>query len=244
MSGLLYTTASSCRIILIMRWAARRRTFYLLGIFVFFAIVAGIPLALWLSEPPTCSDGVQNQGETAVDKGGPCPLLEERDLIPHAVEWARSFPVRGGAYSAVAYIENPNELAGVREASYRFRLYDENNVIVAERSGTTFVMPGKVTPVFEGALPTGNRKVSRTYFEFSGPLVWERLKDGSFSIRVSNQKMQDAGTTPRLSATVENTSVKDSRDIAFVAVVFDPAGNAIAASRTILGLLRGCIHVA
>lgn len=222
-----------------MRWAARRRAFYITGVALFFAVSIGVPLYFWLDEVPTCKDGVQNQNETAVDRGGPCPLLDERALIPHAVEWSRAFPVRSGAYSAVAYIENPNEQGGVLEASYRFRLYDENNVIVAERSGAAFIMPGQVTPVFEGDIPTGNRRVSRTYFEFTGPLVWERLKDTSGDVRILNQRVTETDSAPRLSAVAENISVRDLRELAFVAVVFDPAGNALAASRTILARLPG-----
>jgi len=38
----------------------------------------------------------------------------------------------------------------------------------------------------------------------------------------------------RLSANVTNTSVADLRDLSFVAVIFDPAGNAFAASATAL----------
>src|SRR3989344_828026 len=140
-----------------MSWASRRRTVYLLGIFLFFAVVLGIPTAIWLYEPPTCFDGTQNQGETALDKGGPCVLLDERTLSPSAILWSRAFSVRTGSYNALAYIENPNRDAGVRLVAYRFGLYDEKNVLVAERDGRTFVMPGGITPVFEGAIDTGNR---------------------------------------------------------------------------------------
>jgi len=51
-----------------------------------------------------------------------------------------------------AYIENPNDGAACASVAYHLGLYDSENVIVAERTGTTFIMPGGITPVFIGAL--------------------------------------------------------------------------------------------
>ncbi|MBI5456204.1 hypothetical protein HY969_00520 [Candidatus Kaiserbacteria bacterium] len=215
-----------------MSWASRRRFLYLTGVILFFALVLGIPFIIWWYQPATCTDGKLNGGETAVDRGGPCPLLDERSLIPHAVEWARAFPVRDGTWSAVAYVENPNKEGGVRAVPYRFKLYDERNILVAERDGATFIMPSAITPIFEGAIDTGNRSVARAYFEFAAPLVWERMRDVSVVIDVTGKTIEGADSMPRLSAIAENTSVVDAQDVQFVAVVFDPAGNAIAASRT------------
>lgn len=220
-----------------MQWASKRRTLYLSSIALFLAVIFGVPLLLWLHDPATCSDGVQNQGETLPDKGGPCSLLDERSLIPHSVEWARSFSVRDGAYNAVAYIDNPNDDAGVAVANYRFRLYDTENIIISEKEGSTFIMPGEVTPVFAGPFSTGNRVVARTYFEFSAPLVWERMRGTSRDIRISNERTEEASTAPRVIASVENTSVQDKQNLTFVAVVFDGAGNAVAASQTALASL-------
>ncbi len=217
-----------------MSWASKRRWLYAGGVFLFFAIVVGIPMAVWIYEPPSCSDGKQNQEETGIDKGGPCPILDERFLGPSSILWSRSFPVRGGLYSAVAYIENPNEGAGVQKINYRFGLYDERNVLVAERKGTTFIMPSGITPVFEGAVGTGNRTVARTYFEFTSAPVWERLKNAASALVVSNKNVMTPESTPRLSARVKNISVAPVLNPLFVAVVFDPAGNAIAASGTTL----------
>ena len=162
-----------------MSWASRRRTSYLLGVLLFFAVVIGIPAALWLYEPPACFDSKQNQGETAIDKGGPCRILDERALIPHSTLWSRALLVRGGNYNAIAYIENPNKEAGVRAVSYHFGLYDRRNILIAERTGTTFIMPGGVTPVFEGSINTGNRPVAHTYFELTGIPVWERMTNAA-----------------------------------------------------------------
>jgi len=205
---------------------------YLGAIFLFFAAIFGIPLALWIYEPSSCFDGKRNQKETAVDKGGPCRLLDERYLTPHAVLWSRSFQVREGERGAVAYIENPNSEAGVQKVSYRFRLYDELNILVAEREGTTFIMPGGLTPVFGGSINTGNRIVARTYFELTEPLVWERMTDTTEAFTVQEKQIYDTFTSPRLTAVIKNESVAEITHVSFVAVVFDTAGNAFAASGT------------
>ena len=222
-----------------MSWASRRRATYTFGFILFFVIVLGVPLSYWYFTIPTsCFDGLQNQGESAIDKGGPCMLLDERTLAPHAILWTRAFPVRDGSYGVIAYVENPNEGAGVLQAPYRFKLYDDRNILVAEREGIGFIMPGNVTPIYEGAIETGSRKVSRAYLEFSAPLVWERLKDASNPITVLSKEITDTQTTPRLTATIQNTSVADFRDIQFTAVIFDTAGNAFAGSSTEVPLLN------
>ncbi|PIR82734.1 hypothetical protein COU20_00970 [Candidatus Kaiserbacteria bacterium CG10_big_fil_rev_8_21_14_0_10_59_10] len=225
-----------------MTWASRRRALYLAVIGGVLFLIAGIPLLVWLYKPPTCFDGRQNQGETAVDKGGPCAVLDERTLIPHSVQWSRAFPVRSGsisagAHNAVAYIENPNGEAAVMYAPYAFRLYDPNNVLVAEREGIAFIMPGSITPIFEAGIPTGGRSLTRTFFEFTAPLVWERATDMAREIAILGKQARDPSTAPRVTAIAENTSVADARNVQFVAVVFNPAGNAFAASETVLPLL-------
>ena len=228
-----------CGTISLMSWASRRRTTYVVGVLAFFALVIGVPVAIWLYEPPACFDRKQNQGETAVDKGGPCALLDERTLSPSTILWSRAFSARTGSYNAVAYIENPNRDAGVPLVYYRFGLYDERNVLVAERQGRTFIMPGGITPVFQGAIDTGSRTVARTYFEFTSAPQWIRAADSAEALTVSNKSILPSESTPRLTARAKNTSVAVILDPSFVAVIFDTAGNAIAASATTLSRLAG-----
>lgn len=208
---------------------------YLSTIGLIFGVPMVIVLAVWFYEPSTCFDGLQNQGETAVDRGGPCQLLDERRLIPHALLWTRSLPSRPGFYNAVAYIENPNPRAAVRSVPYRFRLYDTDNVLVAEREGESGILPGAITPIFEGSIETRNRTVARTFFEFTGPLVWERSRSEAAFITVSNTQLSPQEA--RVTAEARNRSVSDMFDVAFVAVLFDTRGNAIATSRTIVPVL-------
>lgn len=220
-----------------MSWASRKRTVYVLGVVAFCAIVFGIPLAIWIYEPASCFDGKQNQEETAPDKGGPCALLDERSLNPYAVLWSRAFQIRPGNYNAAAYIENPNIHAGARAISYGFKFYDDQGVLVAERSGITSIMSGGITPVFEGAINTGNRSITRTFFEFTALPVWERVSNPTDNLLIHNKISSNFDSVPRLTARVKNTSVAVISNLTFVAVVFDTAGNAFAASATTLSRL-------
>ena len=216
-----------------MSWAFRRRFLYISGIVLFFLILFGTPIAYKiLSVPATCFDGLLNQGETAIDKGGPCLLLDERYLQPHAILWARGFRVRDGTYNAIAYVQNPNESAGVERVGYRFKLYDAENILVAERLGVMYIMPGGITPVLESRIDTGFRNVSRTYFEFTEALVWKRMKDRSTAIVVSDKNTLDPFGMPQVTATARNRSVETLNKVSFAAAVFDPQGNAIQASAT------------
>lgn len=217
-----------------MPWAVRRRLLYLAGVSLFFGVLIAIPLAIIMHKPATCFDGIQNQGETDIDKGGPCVLLDERYLQPSATLWARSFSVRAGGYNAVAYVQNPNSGAGVEGVGYKFSLYDENNILVAEDTGTTYIMPGAITPVFDGGIGTGNRKVARALFSFTEPLVWKSMKNVVSEVTVSNKLTADLTSSPRISATIKNNDIKDVNDLVLVVTVFDTAGNAFASSQTLV----------
>src|SRR5262249_14158053 len=163
----------------------------------------GVPLFYKLSTvPPTCTDGMMNHGETAPDRGGPCPDTDTNKLAPSSVMWTRSFKVRNGSYSAATYIENPNDEAGISKINYKFSLYDDKNILVAERTGSTYVMPGGITPVYEPDIDTGNREAVHTFFEFSSPALWQHYTDTSRVIKVSDRSLTNETTVPRLEAQV------------------------------------------
>lgn len=222
-----------------MSWASRRKALYTTGTLLFFLVPLSIVSFIWWYEAPHCFDGILNGLETAVDKGGNCELLDERTLIPHSVLWARPFMVRPGLFNAVAYIENPNQEAGVERVGYRMRLYDVDNVLVAERVGETYIMPGAITPVFEGSIDTGARVAVRAFFEFNESLTWYRMEGLTSTLIIDNKQLTDIDTVPRLSARIVNTEPYNRRNIEVVAVALDGAGNAFATSQTILPRLDG-----
>lgn len=201
-------------------------------------IVVGGPIVYWIysSTPPACPIGMMREEG---DARGPCNLIDERTLHPVTTLWTRSFHVRGGLFNATTYVQNPNEHAGVGSVRYRFAIYDQRNILITEREGATYIMPGTVTPIFEGGIATGERVASHAYFEFIEPLAWELMNDTASVITVRERQLFDATVQPRLVATVENMAVTDRTSVEFTAVLFDPSGNAFAASQTTLPRMRG-----
>ena len=234
MSGLgLFTNYCSLYTVT-MSWASRRRTLYSLAIGSVLVLLIGVPLGMYLYEQPTCTDGKKNQSETDIDKGGPCTILDERTLAAHATLFVRAFPVRPGEYGVTAYVQNPNRSAGVSEARYRVSVYDQKNVLIAEREGQTPIMPGGITPVYEPGIMAGGRTASRAFFEFTETLVWVSAKADASSLVVSNTAIRNLDTEPELSAEVTNTSVATVLNVRYVATLFDAAGDAFASSETII----------
>lgn len=215
----------------------RRRATYLSGIVLFLLIVIGVPLTLYLYESPSCFDGSRNGEELGVDCGGACQLLCPFQAADPTVLWSRSFEITPGIYNAVAYIENPNSKASVPEISYIFKLFDRDNLLIAERAGRTFLSPNRITPIFEPALITGNRLPVRTFFDFTEEFKWFRALDRSSDLVVRDRVLSNPETKPRVDATLLNTSVEEFTDIDVIAVIFGSDGNAINASKTFVELL-------
>ena len=217
------------------KWANKMRFLYISGFLLIVTVLSVPSIYKALTPPLTCNDGIQNQGETAIDLGGPCHFLNPADLRSLNQQWARSFQVAPGLYSSIAYIENPNSQGGIRVARYIFKLYDSRNILVAERIGQTFIPPGKVVPIFEGNMQVGGRVPQHTTFQFIDILTWEKMQsDLAAEVFVEDKVFKEVNGSPRLSAVVQNRGVYPLYNTVVVATLFDEAGNAIASSRTII----------
>lgn len=222
-----------------MSWASARRWEYVSGIALVIFVVVGIPLlVVLLKENPTCYDNKQNQNEVGVDCGGACEKIRlcESQTYGLSILWSRSFKVTEGLYNSVAYIENPNFDSAVNEISYTFSLYDEKNVVVAERRGTTFISTNAITPIFEAGIETGNRTPVRTFFEFTEKPSWFRAKNIE-GLSVKSPALREGGIRPKIDATLLNESIDEIENIEVIATIFDSSNNAFASSRAIVDSL-------
>ncbi len=139
------------------QWAAKRKLTYSIILIVLVILFIGVPTYFFFHHTPTCEDGVQNQDEKGVDCGGMCKRLCVSDISNPIVLWQRVFQVAPGVYNAVAYIQNPNVQIEVAKVPYTFKLYDANNVLIIQQSGTTFIPADQTFAIFEPSIRTGSR---------------------------------------------------------------------------------------
>ncbi|NBD73744.1 hypothetical protein GVX82_01740 [Patescibacteria group bacterium] len=216
-------------------WAQRRRAKYI-GTFITGVVILSFIPAYYLTRTtPTCVDGKQNQDEVGVDCGGSCPYLCASQVAPMTVQWSRSFPIGEGLYNAVARVENPNDEAAIGGINYLFRFYGENGILLGEREGTTFIADAGVTPIFEPRIevPAG-REIIRTTFEFTTAVTPWRPLASPKEVSVESQRLVRSGEEPRIDAVIENDGFEPINDLIIVAIVYDPRGNAMAATQTII----------
>ena len=223
-----------------MSWASKRRSKYI-GIIVVAMLVIIVPISFFiLNKKPTCSDGKQNGRELGIDCGGICEKLCKIQISDPILIWSRSFKVADGVYNSVAYIENPNFNSGVIKISYTFKLFDDKNILIAERKGSTFISPNSVTPIFEGVVSTGYRVPVKTFFEFDELPEWRQSKDERISLSVKDIILTGEDFSPRIDAVLSNSSIETIKDIEVVAIIFDLKDNAVAVSVHLLsGFLIG-----
>jgi len=212
-----------------MNWRTKRQS---IGIGAVVAVVLFFVarfLIGYFSVEPTCFDREQNGDELGIDCGGSCALrcsFETRDLV---TEWQRVTRVTDGVYSAVSYVENQNTGSGALEVPYRFRLYDDQNLIVSERAGKTFIGSNDRFAIVESNFATGNRIPVRAFFEFLKEPVWQQIDDifNQRLVRIRSQKLENEDTRPRITAILENTTLNHVRDVRVDAIVYNLEGNVI-----------------
>lgn len=220
-------------------WATKRKLQYFALIVIAIMFVFVIPFYIFIYKTPTCFDGIRNGNETGVDCGGSCRLICSVQIDEPISRWdPRVFRVSDGVYSAIAYLENPNIAGEVINAPYTFTLYDRAGAIITERSGVTFIPRGSAFAVFEGRIETGERIPVRAAFRFNDNLSWTRNTAPMPDITVLNKALVRPDSSPRVDASVSNNGFDRLRNIEFVAIISDGAGNAIGASRTFVEYLE------
>lgn len=216
-------------------WSARRQVSYTLLILAVVFLVVGASLYV-SKDAPSCSDGKKNQDEIAIDCGGSCKKVCSEETTDLVTRWVRVFKVKEGVYDIAARVDNPN-IFGIEELAYHFKLYDENNVLVREARGTTFVNPDQSFIILATGVATGFQVPVKGFVEFAGQTPWLRYTEYKRPTFAVKDKELTTNPLPRLSVHLGNESLFDTKDIEVVAVILDENGNAIGASRTFVDRL-------
>lgn len=217
-------------------WARRRQVIIVVILMIFVFFVALGADTWFFSKQPTCFDGRQNGGETGIDCGGKCALVCLGLAKDPLVEYTRLFKGLRG-YSAVAHIENQNDLV-VKNASYSFKLYDANGALIGERDGTTFIPQRKDFPIFEPNIDTKGVEPAKVFFAFDANLAWEKSDYVEPKLDVEDEKLSGEKTSPRLVANITNPTVRDVDNVQVTSVLYDDGGNAIDSSKTVIDSIK------
>jgi hypothetical protein len=212
-----------------MQWATKRQLFY--ALIVLGAIVV-IAVASWFTffyRAPTCTDGKMNQNEGGIDCGGQCTKVCEAPAV--SALWSRSVKVANGVYHAVAMIRNPATDAGTTNLPYTFFLYDEDNILVAQRSGSMILEPGETVPLLETNIVTRERIPTKTFVEF-GQAVWRERSRIQSPIVVDSEVLDT--DTLRLTARISNATPTLVPKVILTALLYGKDEVVIAASQTVI----------
>ena len=218
-----------------MSWALHRKFIYVGSIALFIIVLSIFPIYKFLNKTPTCFDGKKNGDESGVDIGGGCAVLNPRDMNKLIVNWSRTFKVSHGLYEAVASVENSNLKAGARSVIYKFKLYNKDNVLIAEKFGKTFVGPNEQFMIFESGIHTGERIPKYVFFEFAQDVKWVRVdlnQSQKLNLSIKNQELTG-------NVDLYNNSTNAINDIDVSAVIYDINDNAIAVSSTHIDTIGG-----
>lgn len=192
-----------------------------------------IPSFFILRNKPTCSNGKQDSGEKGVDCGGSCRLVCEGDALAPLIHFTRALEVSSGIWGAVVSLENQNKDAGATSSAYMVKLYDADNLLVAERHGTVYIPPNKIFAVFEGALDVGWRVPTRATFEFTAPIRFETMAPDPV-IDIRSKRFTQSVDGSRLDVSLYNPARTAVQESELVALLFDSAGNVFASSATLV----------
>ncbi len=191
--------------------------------------LAGLIWYVFFYRPPSCTDGLQNQDEEAVDCGGACAAL---CVVPKiSIVWARSVEVAPGVFHGVALVRNPLTDAGGENMTYTMRLLDAEGILIAETMGTLSLAPGEVAPIFEPNIQAGFRVPARTFVSVDAGF-WKRMEHTVDPIRIGSPALDQEAL--RLSATLENTTALPVGRVTATALLYDEEDILVAASQTIL----------
>lgn len=223
-----------------MTWSLKRQILYGVGTLFALVLILAYPAYLLLHNDPTCTDSKQNGTEEGVDCGGICTRACIDRVAPLAVKWTNFFAVGNGTYNVAASVENRNAGAGVMDLPYRFILYDTTGAIIAEREGRTFANPRDEVVIFESGIVVGGKTPAKVELVLPAAPEWiQAVEVTPDRITVRDKVFTGKDAKPKLTATLENTSPNEVRDVEAIAVVYGGRGEAVGVSSTLIERIRG-----
>jgi hypothetical protein len=116
-----------------------------LGIFI---LIIGAIYFVFKSEP-SCFDNKKNQGEEGIDCGGPCQKICLPENFRNIEVLETKFINVSNNLILLAKIQNPNREIAAQNFDYNFNLFDQNNNLIKNVSGSSFIYAEEIKYIIE-----------------------------------------------------------------------------------------------
>jgi len=193
-------------------------------------IIVGIVYLIIKSGLPSCSDGIQNQEETGIDCGGPCPpcpweLQKDLEIIS-----SQAIPTQENYVDLLAQVKNPNPDFGAKSFSYVFNLYDLQDNLIISKQGDSYILPQETRYIVEQKVRAG-LNFSRVEFKINN-IEWQELVDYQEpELLIRNIDFSQSEDFSQLSGTLENRSNYDFSAIDVWAVLLDKESDIVGVNK-------------
>ncbi len=217
-----------------LEWAKKRKIVYGAATIVVLILVGIYLLRDTIFPTATCFDSKQNGFESGIDCGGACSLRCSQEVIPLSIIWSRALKTSSTTYDFAALISNKNIDNAPRQLTYTFIAYNRDGQEMKRVTGLTAApIDGDFPIVAQNIfLPEAPSEISAT-IDSSVPHYTVLEKPASPTLRIVNSRYE-AGSIPRVYATIVNTKRILLRDIPLRAFLYDADGNVYAAGQTII----------
>lgn len=211
----------------------------LLYLGIFGLIVYGLARPAF-TPAPTCSDGIQNQGEQGIDCGGPCAVsCAVKALAPLSVVGDVSvFGLRSGQAVLLAEVQNTNQTYNASQFFYRFSVYDASGKLLETESGSDSLDALGQEYVFEPDVATRFKDIGKVTMEIEN-VSWQKAYETlQPSVAVTAGPSTVVGANDiRVNGTVRNQSSVAASSVKIVVVLYDKYGAEIFASQWVVNAL-------
>lgn len=192
---------------------------------------------------PTCSDGIINQGEEAVDCGGPCIPCEVKNLRQIRMDDpVQPFFLSDGRVVLLGSIVNPNEGYIAENVEFEFIIKDKTGYPVERIYGSDLVYPLEKRYVFTANVETKSGNFGEASVEIaSSTVVWEKYYETLKPVvqLVSPPVIMEEETIIRAKGTIRNQSSFTAKGVTVIGIVRDSYNHPIFAAQWVSDDLEG-----
>lgn len=208
----------------------------IMAVFGFIFLVLAVLVILWFIPDPTCTDGKKNGAETEIDCGGFCAPCQEkisaRDVIIQKTDFVSSGK---NVYDLVVWLENPNDIYGVKSIEGSFVLFGASGNILKEVPTRSFLLPGEKKYIVSQGVSGVDEMVDRMEWRLTD-ILWVDVQN-ILNLRLSivdrkYQELTSGAGFSQVSGLLKNESDYDWNDVIVSILLFDRSGDLLATHGT------------